>query len=262
MVRVAGIEPASHAWEAHILPMNYTRRGGRHLGGGVYWVNLLCGEARCPIASLPRLAGCCCTNLPILHLQLPIGCPFGVPYSGSSSRCREGRWHAIQSSRRFCGVPVFGNDKEHFPGCTPARHRPRLRRRCPFACARHRWRRCPGRPDLLRLRIPPVQLCAQALSECLPSDEGAAAGIRLVRPELDGPAKGRSEQKLWTAEKGWQLREPIGAYPLALCRAISSLLCSGRPGSGGPEHGCNHDVQDEYRARNQRTGGRHCQPTQ
>ena len=27
LVRAAGIEPASHAWEAHVLPMNYARLG-------------------------------------------------------------------------------------------------------------------------------------------------------------------------------------------------------------------------------------------
>jgi hypothetical protein len=26
LVRVTGIEPVSHAWEAHVLPLNYTRR--------------------------------------------------------------------------------------------------------------------------------------------------------------------------------------------------------------------------------------------
>lgn len=25
LVRVTGIEPVSHAWEAHVLPLNYTR---------------------------------------------------------------------------------------------------------------------------------------------------------------------------------------------------------------------------------------------
>ena len=27
LVRVEGIEPSSQAWEAHVLPMNYTRKG-------------------------------------------------------------------------------------------------------------------------------------------------------------------------------------------------------------------------------------------
>lgn len=41
MVRVAGIEPASHAWEAHILPMNYTRERWDDSDGVLAVVNAL-----------------------------------------------------------------------------------------------------------------------------------------------------------------------------------------------------------------------------
>jgi len=33
LVRAAGIEPASHAWEAHIIPVYYARIERRHRNG-------------------------------------------------------------------------------------------------------------------------------------------------------------------------------------------------------------------------------------
>ncbi len=48
LVRVAGIEPASHPWEGYILPLNYTRQsrsGGAFLLCQVFVISESVGES-------------------------------------------------------------------------------------------------------------------------------------------------------------------------------------------------------------------------
>ena len=51
MERVRGIEPPYSAWEADVLPLNYTRRMTKRITGG-----LVVRGDRLPIAPMPALS--------------------------------------------------------------------------------------------------------------------------------------------------------------------------------------------------------------
>src|SRR3569623_1114042 len=58
--RVKGIEPSSRAWEAFVLPLNYTRNRCVLYRGAMGQVETGCEGGHDPVASVPcRSASCC-----------------------------------------------------------------------------------------------------------------------------------------------------------------------------------------------------------
>ncbi len=140
--REAGIEPASLAWKAKVLPLNYSRPIPRHRLGGGGWIRTSVGVSQ-QIYSLPPLA----TRAPLRGEPVTIP-PFASmrafwwpakrnPAPAQTARPCANRWPGGNAPSQQM-TPIRGCRTAVKDGCTPApdggrhgRERPRLDRACP-----------------------------------------------------------------------------------------------------------------------------------